>query len=115
MNITVFNRVIISGVFALLLCSGCGSSSRDPEVMLGHWKSLRDKPDITIMKDSLHYYAIVYHRLSKGEVCPVRYPLIYDAFSTYIQAEGRILMTYSNKNKTLFLSPGGKYCLLVLE
>lgn len=116
MNLLAFSRIIVSGVFWLCVGTSCSNDcSRNPQTMLGRWKSLQGRADITINKDSGNYYAIVHHRITGGKLCPVRYPVVYTATATYIQAEGRILLTYSTKNKTLFLSPGGKYCLFVSE
>ncbi len=116
MNVLAFSRVIVSGAFWLYMATSCSNDcSRNPQTMLGHWKSLQGRPDVTIARDSANYYAIVHHRITNGKQCPVRYPVVCTATNTYIQAASRILLTYSTKNKILFLSPGGKYCLLVSE
>lgn len=109
-------RMVGCGALGLFLCTGCFDDySRNPEVMLGHWKSLQEGPNVTIKRDSLEYYAIVYHRVAEGRECPVRYPLVYSHNSTYIKAECRIVLVYSKKMKTLFLSPGGIYYLSILK
>lgn len=105
------SRIISFGAFLLLLCMGCEEYSINPEVMLGHWKSLQRKPDLTIGRDSAEYYAIIHHKLADGKECPVRYPLVTCGNSTYIKANSRILLVFSKVDTTLFLSPGGKYCL----
>lgn len=111
MKMQVLSRIVSSGALLLLLCTGCNDCSIDPEIMLGHWKSSREKPDLTIGKDSLEYYAIVHHRIKDGKECPIRYPLVYRGNVTYIEADSRIMLVYSKKDKTLFLSPGGEYSL----
>lgn len=105
------NRIFISGTFLLLLCTGCNDDySRNPENMLGGWTSLQGRSNVTISKDKLEYFAIVHHRITGGKECPVRYPIVYSDNSTYIKAGLRIIMVYSKKDQTLFLSPGGEYC-----
>lgn len=102
--------IINLGAFLLPLCTGCSKYSINPEVMLGHWKSLQKKPDLTIGKDSVEYYAIVHHQIADGKECPIRYPLVYCGSSTCIKAGIRIVLVYSKGDRTLFLSPGGTYC-----
>lgn len=111
MKMQTLSRIISSGTFLLFLFTGCNDCSINPEWMLGHWKSVQEKPGLTIGKDSLEYYAIVHHHTENGKECPIRYPLVYSGTSTYIKADNRIILVYSPKEKTLFLSPGGKYNL----
>lgn len=113
MKMQTLNRIIGSGTFLLLLFTGCNDCSINPELMLGHWKSIQEMPDLTIGKDSLEYYAIVHHSVEDGKECPVRYPLVCSGHSTYIKAGSRIILVYSKKERTLFLSPGGQYTLSV--
>lgn len=105
--------IINLGSFSLLLSTGCSEYSINPDVMLGHWKSLQKKPDLTIGKDSAEYYAIVHHQITDGKECPIRYPLVHCGSFTYIKAGIRIVLVYSKEDNTLFLSPGGTYCLSV--
>lgn len=112
-KIQTFSRIISFGVLLLLLCMGCNEYSVNPEVMLGHWKSVRKMPELTIGRDSVEYYAIIHHKIADGKECPVRYPLVSCGNSTYIKAASRIILVYSKEDHTLFLSPGGKYCLSV--
>lgn len=100
--------VLILSVY--FFCMGCSDQDRsNPEMMIGSWKSSLGRADLSIKKDSLGYYAVVYHRLFDDKICPIRYPVKHSHNSVYIQAEGRVLLTFSVQNKTLFLSPGGKY------
>lgn len=103
--------LILSVCFFCMSCSY--QDSNNPELMLGHWKSSLGRADLSIVKDSLEYYVVVYHRLFDDKICPVRYPIKHSHNSAYIQAEGRVLLTYSVRNKTLFLSPGGEYAPLI--
>lgn len=108
------NRKLILILSVCFFCMGCSNQdSHNPELMLGRWKSSFGRADLAIVKDSLGYYAIVYHRLPNDKLCPVRYPIKHSHNSVYIQAEGRVLLTFSIQNKTLFLSPGGEYTPLI--
>lgn len=113
MKMQTLSRIIGFGTFLLLLFTGCDDCSINPELMLGHWRSVQKMPDLTIGKDSLEYYAIIHHHIEDGKECPIRYPLVYNANSTYIKADCRIILVYSKKEETLFLSPGGGYILSV--
>lgn len=75
----------------------------------GYWKSVQDRPSLRIGQDEDGYYAIVYHHTAHRHICPIRYPLIYQPYGIYLQAERRILVSYSKRDSSLFLSPGGKY------
>lgn len=111
MRMKLISQLVGSGIILLFLCVGCNNDcSRNPALMLGRWKSLEGKPDLTIGKDSTEYHAVVYHTANDGKECALRYPLVYQDNSTYIKAQSRIILIYSKKNKTLFLSPGGEYC-----
>lgn len=108
----LISGIVSLGTFLLFLCTGCNNDcSRNPSLMLGHWKSLDGKPDLTIDKDCLEYYVVVHHQLADERECPLRYPLVHWDNSTYIKAQSRIFLIYSKINKTLFLSPGGEYYL----
>ena len=110
MNIKFISKIGSFGTILLFLCIGCNNDySKNPDCMLGYWKSLYGKPDLTIDKDSLEYYVIVHHKVMNGKECSIRYPLVFCDNSSYIKAQSRILLVYSKKNKTLFLSPGGEY------
>lgn len=103
-----FNYLIIAVSIILSACNG-----RISEVPTGRWSSKSGHPDITIVKvngkDNDKYEAIIYHKTYDGRICPVKYPLIISACGMYIQAEGRVLVSYSCSDDRLFLSPGGKY------
>lgn len=102
--------ILTWGVSLFFLCVGCNNDySRNPDRMLGYWKSSHGKPALTIDKDSLEYYVIVHHKTANKKECSLRYPLVSWNNSTYIKAQTQILLVYSKKNKTLFLSPGGEY------
>ncbi|WP_455664927.1 DUF3876 domain-containing protein [Phocaeicola sp.] len=113
MKMPTLSRIIAFGFILLPLCTGCNDYSINPEAMLGNWKSSQKRPDLTIGKDSSEYYVIVHHLMADGKECPIRYRIVYCGKSTYIKAESRIIMVYSKKDSTLFLSPGGKYCLSI--
>lgn len=102
--------ILTWGVSLFFLCVGCNNDySRNPDLMLGHWINSHGKPDLTIDKDSLEYYVVVHHKTANKKECSLRYPLVNKDNSTYLKAQSQVLMIYSKKNKTLFLSPGGEY------
>lgn len=96
----------MSGVALCFLASCTGSCP----VPLGDWESTLGRADIRFVeKDSGNYSAIVSHRTGEGGVCPVEYPLLRARHGFYIQAEGRILVSFDPEKDRLFLSPGGTY------
>lgn len=98
--------------FALLfLCVGCNTPQKFPE---GSWQSPQGRPSLIFEQDSCgNYYAIIQHSTADGRICPVSYPVVRQSTGKYyIQAEGRIYLSYSSEDSTLFLSPGGIYFLL---
>ena len=116
MNMKLMSQIASLGTILLFLCIGCHNDySKNPNCMLGNWKSLHGKPDLTINKDSLGYYVVVHHKIINGGECPLRYHLVYCDNSSYIKAQNRIFLIYSKKNKTLHLSPGGEYCRLQIK
>lgn len=92
---------------ATFFCIGCNAPQEIPE---GYWQSTQDRPALTLKKDSAgNYRAIFHHRTANGHICPIAYPVVHTTAGMYIQAEGRILIYYSSKDNTIFLSPGGPY------
>lgn len=97
----------LSAFIVLLWLSGC---NKQMEIPKGYWISERGRPDVLITDEgNKKYMATVYHICHDGSLCPIKYPIIYNSAGIYIQAEGRILITYSLKKDELFLSPGGVY------
>lgn len=94
----------ILGILFLLV--GCRDSVTIP---VGHWHSTQGRPSIQIVEKADGHTVIVFHRTYDGKLCPVEYPLVNVSGRMYIQAEGRILISYSSKTDRLFLSPGGIY------
>lgn len=92
-----------------LLCALC--ACREPQPMpTGDWGSDNGRADISIVQDEGGgYSAIVYHRISGGGTCPIAYPVVETAAGAYIQAEGRIVLSFDTEKDALFLSPGGAY------
>lgn len=85
----------------------CGNLTLMPT---GEWKSCMGRSDISIIKnDSSGYSAVVYHKTLDGSICPVAYPIVETGTGAFIQAEGRIIISYNSVKDQLFLSPGGKY------
>lgn len=101
-------KKIFLSAFILMALSGCiGNQMEIPE---GYWVSTQKKPPILItVEGNNKYTATVYHILCDGSPCPVKYPIIRSSAGMYIQAEGRILLSYSPEDSILFLSPGGAY------
>lgn len=96
-------------VTSLFLFAECNISQ---DIPTGCWQSSQGKPSVTLKKDSAgNFQAIIHHHTANGHICPVVYPLVKDITGMYIQAEGRILVSYSPKDSTLFLSPGGVFRL----
>lgn len=96
-------------IVVLAVLSSCHPSSQLP---IGNWHSDSRRTDISIhQKTDGTCFAIVYHRIHGGGICPVEYPIVCTAFGTYIQAEGRILISYDADKDTnvMYLSPGGTY------
>lgn len=92
-----------------LLCAlvACGGPSPVP---VGNWQSTLGRADIRFVeKDSGAYAAIVAHRIHGGGTCPIEYPVVKTSHGCYIQAEGRIAVSYDPEKDRLFLSPGGTY------
>lgn len=103
-------RFLLPIAALLLLCAGCHPVQDD--IPTGCWESLQGRPSLTLEKDSTgDYQAIVHHRTADGRICPVAYPLVRRTNGMYIQAEGRIFVCYSAKDRTIFLSPGGLFRL----
>lgn len=96
----------VSGVVLCILTSCTGPCP----VPLGDWQSTLGRADIRFVeKDSGDYSAIVSHPISGGGICPIEYPLLRTPNGFYIQAEGRILVSFDPDRDRLFLSPGGTY------
>lgn len=93
-----------------LLCAlaACGGPSPVP---VGDWRSTLGRADIRFVeKDSGAYAAIVAHRIHGGGTCHIEYPVVKTTCQgCYIQAEGRIVVSYDPEKDRLFLSPGGTY------
>lgn len=101
-------KQIYVSAFILTLFLSCAKQVEVPE---GYWVSNRGRPPILITAEGNHKYtAIVYHILCDSSLCPVKYPIVRNSAGIYIQAEGRILISYSPEDSLLFLSPGGEYC-----
>lgn len=94
-------------VIALSAFAGCRNDGN--RIPAGDWISSQGRPMIRIAEKGGGYSAIVFHRTYSGDVCPVEYPLVTGSSGMYIQAEGRIIVSYSEKRDELFLSPGGVY------
>ncbi len=90
----------------ILLLSGCEPSN---DIPTGLWYSINGRPTIQITEKENEYVAIVFHRTHTGTICPVEYPVVRTSGGTYIQGEGRIIISYSKEKNRLFLSPGGIY------
>lgn len=92
-----------------LLCALAACGGPNP-VPVGDWRSTLGRADIRFVeKDSGTYAAIVAHRVHGGGTCPVEYPVVKTSQGCYIQAEGRIVVSYAPEKDRLFLSPGGTY------
>lgn len=102
------NKVwLASALVFFLVFSGCRKNTVIPE---GYWVGAPGRPAILIVRNEQgELTATVYHILANGLLCPVNYPVVRNAAGAYIQAEGRILISYSPNDTTLFLSPGGRY------
>lgn len=101
------SMLLIAGSFFLVV--GCNAPQ---DIPTGDWQSEQGRSELTLKKDAAgDYRAIVHHRMADGYVCPVTYPVCRGTCGMYIQAEGRIYLSYSSKDSTLFLSPGGTYHL----
>lgn len=95
---------------AFILVAFLGCIGRQVEIPEGYWVSIRGKPSILItLEGNNKYTATVYHILCDSSLCPVNYPIVRNSAGMYIQAEGRILISYSPGDSILFLSPGGEY------
>lgn len=98
---------LLSVFIIILAFSGCARQMEIPE---GYWVSNRGRPPLLITSEGNNkYVATVYHICSDSSLCPINYPIIRNSAGIYIQAEGRILISYSREKDILFLSPGGKY------
>lgn len=97
-------------LFALIFV-GCQERIVEmPKELYGKWNSKQHRSDITLGKDSVGTFAIVYHRTYDGQICPVRYTVQFKSSDIgVIQAEGCITFYYDINKKSLFLSPGGDY------
>lgn len=101
------HRILTIVLTAICLSTSCSPPSDLP---LGNWQSTQGRATLTILKDNLgNYQAIIHHQTAYGYTCPIVYPIVRKPYGIYIQAEGRIILTYSSENNTLFLSPGGRY------
>jgi len=94
-------------VIVLSVLAGCRNDGYG--IPVGDWISRQGRPMIRIAEKGGGFSAIVFHRTYSGDVCPVEYPLVTGSSGMYIQAEGRIIVSYSEKRDELFLSPGGVY------
>lgn len=105
-SLCVFVILLIVGILL-----GCRNNPVEmPKGLYGRWKSKQCRPDIVLNSDSLGYFAIVYHHIYDGRICPVRYPLYFTSEDRgIIQAEGRINLYYDRLKNSLYLSPGGDY------
>lgn len=97
----------LSAFIILLAFSGCTKQVEVPE---GYWVSKRGRPPVLITcEENNMYMATVYHICPDSSLCPIKYPIVRNSVGIYIQAEGRILVSYSSGKDILFLSPGGEY------
>lgn len=95
---------------AILASNMAGSCDRPQQMPVGDWQSCTGRPDLSILESENEVYsAVVFHKTYDGNVCPVIYPVIRTGTGAYIQAEGRIVLSYDIKKDNLFLSPGGQY------
>lgn len=100
-------KKFLLSAFTLIVFPGCTQQMEIPE---GYWVSSMGKPSILItVEGNNKYTATVYHILSDSSLCPINYPIVRNSVGAYIQAEGRILISYSPEESILFLSPGGEY------
>lgn len=101
------SMLLIAGSFFLVV--GCNAPQ---DIPTGDWQSVQGRSALTLEKDSTgDCRAIVHHRMADGLICPVAYPVCIGTSGIYIQAEGRIYLSYSSKDSILFVSPGGAYHL----
>lgn len=101
--------IIYSLVIAVMLFLS-GGCSRERAIPTGEWVSLQGRAMVHIKEVAENEYsAIVFHSTYNGKVCPIEYPLMVGSSGMYIQAEGRIIVSYSAEKDQLFLSPGGIY------
>lgn len=101
--------MIMAFIAIPIICISCVCSNHTP-VPIGDWESCLGQPDISIIKnDSGGYSAVVCHKTFDGGICPVAYPIMETVTGAFIQAEGRIILSYDSAKDRLFLSPGGKY------
>ncbi|RHJ91315.1 DUF3876 domain-containing protein [Parabacteroides bouchesdurhonensis] len=110
MNKSIILHLVL--LFNLSILSSCIQQEKEQKLISGisgKWKSMQGRPSITILSTDSGYVAIVHHILANGKECAVAYPVRQTRYGNYIHAEGRIFISYRNKDKTLFLSPGGTY------
>lgn len=101
--------MIMAFIAIPIICISCVCSNHTP-VPTGDWESCLGQPDISIIKnDSGGYSAVVCHKTFDGGICPVAYPIMETVTGAFIQAEGRIILSYDSAKDRLYLSPGGKY------
>lgn len=107
MKRTRMKIIAIAVLAANMVCC----SDRLQQMPVGNWQSCTGRPDLSILgSDSGVYSAVVFHKTYYDNVCPVVYPVVRTATGAYIQAEGRIILSYDTGKDELFLSPGGRYC-----
>lgn len=100
-------KIIAIAVLAANMACSC---DRPQQMPVGDWQSCTGRPDLSILESENGVYsAVVFHKTYYGNVCPVIYPIIRTETEFYIQAEGRIVLSYDIERDNLFLSPGGQY------
>ncbi|WP_455628053.1 DUF3876 domain-containing protein [Parabacteroides chinchillae] len=109
MNKIIITSILLSYCFLFLYDCKKQTDTSSIDYICGNWISIQGRPRISILSTDSGYIAIVHHITVNREKYPIIYPILQTQYGTYIQAEGRIFISYSKKDSTLFLSPGGTY------